>query len=36
MIPVSWLIGALISGVVVVVDDGDGGAAGDDDPQDIG
>ena len=35
MIPVSWLIGAVISGVVVV-DDGDGGAAGDDDPQDIG
>ena len=35
MIPVSWLVGTLISGVVDDDDDG-GGAAGDDDPQDIG
>ena len=34
MIPVSWLVGTLISGVVD--DDDGGGAAGDDDPQDIG
>jgi len=33
VIPVSWLVGTLISGVV---DDDGGGAAGDDDPQDIG
>jgi hypothetical protein len=34
VIPVSWLVGTLISGVVD--DDDGGGAAGDDDPQDIG